>query len=432
MRKERIFVMLLIVMGWSLCGQGQEASAKPEATAAWTASVRDFGAKADGVSDDTQAFQSALNAAEAKGGIVFMPAGTYLIAGALSIPQGVTLKGVWEAPHHTDIGKGTILYATGGRGNENGPPLITLHQSSAIKGVTIFYPEQVPADIQPYPWCIQGMGMHCSVIDVTLTNPYKGIDFGTHPNELHYVENVFGQPLTIGIFIDKCTDIGRIQNVHFNPHAWGRARHPAANFSELDIEHYLRTHFEAFVIGRTDWEYMFNCFCIFPKIGYHFVKTESGAPNAVLTQCGADICNESVRVDASQGHAGIEFLNAQIMSTVIVAPDSEGPVKFTNCGFWAIKDTSEQIIMGGKNTLTLNACHFSDWGKADAAAPCIRLNAGSAIVQGCDFFNKYKPQIIVGKEVVSAVITGCRLRGGAKIDNQSEGGDIQIGLNTGR
>ena len=118
----------------------------------WTACVADFGAAADGKTDDTAAFQAALDAAADKGGLVFAPAGTYLIAGALSIPQGVVLRGVWEAPHHADIGKGTLLYATGNKGTEDGPPFILLHQSSGVHGVTIFYPEQRFPEVEPYPW----------------------------------------------------------------------------------------------------------------------------------------------------------------------------------------------------------------------------------------------------------------------------------------
>jgi hypothetical protein len=57
-----------------------------------------------------------------------------------------------------------------------------------------------------------------AVQDVELLNPYLGID--ASQNELHNIRNVTGQPLRRGIWVDAIYDIGRIENVHFNP--WWR------------------------------------------------------------------------------------------------------------------------------------------------------------------------------------------------------------------
>jgi hypothetical protein len=57
--------------------------------------VRDFGAKLDGVTDDTAAIQQAMNTANASGGevsIVFIPKGTAIIS-SLTVPEKVTLRG---------------------------------------------------------------------------------------------------------------------------------------------------------------------------------------------------------------------------------------------------------------------------------------------------------------------------------------------------
>lgn len=51
---------------------------------------RRFGAKGDGVTDDTVAIQAAINTSS---GIVFFPKGTYLISGTLNVPNGTTLQG---------------------------------------------------------------------------------------------------------------------------------------------------------------------------------------------------------------------------------------------------------------------------------------------------------------------------------------------------
>lgn len=48
--------------------------------------VKNFGAKGNGITDDTTAIQAAVKAAKAIEGIVFYPAGMYLIR---SLPSGV-------------------------------------------------------------------------------------------------------------------------------------------------------------------------------------------------------------------------------------------------------------------------------------------------------------------------------------------------------
>ena len=58
-----------------------------------------FGAKGDGITDDTAAIQKALDSLDGKGGIVNLPAGRYVLSAALRVPGGVTLLGEgarWE------------------------------------------------------------------------------------------------------------------------------------------------------------------------------------------------------------------------------------------------------------------------------------------------------------------------------------------------
>jgi len=390
--------------------------------------ARDHGAVGDGVADDTAAIQAALNAAVDDGPVCYLPPGTYRINGALTVPPGVTFRGASEGVPHSEHPIGTLLLAYGGRGEADGEPLVTLKPNAVIRNMIIHYPGQTLPDVQPYPWTIRADGELCQVYDMCLTNPYQALDFGTLWNELHTVRNVFACPLKTGVYIDQCSDIGRIENVHFNPNFWTRmAIEPG--YPGGDIKAYLEKNLVGFKIGRTDWEYISNCFVIFPIIGFHFNDFGHGPGNAVITQSGSDIGPVAVRVDRVQPHSGVQFANAQFMGTVEVGEANPGPVKLANCGFWTVPETKVQIDKRGPGTLSLTSCHFAGWDSANEGEPCIRASGGRLIVNGCEFMAEGKPQVMLEEGLVAATIMGCTLRGDEGIIDNS-GADVQIGLNT--
>src|SRR5512141_3221529 len=262
-----------------------------------TYSVLDFGAKADGHSDDTAAFQRALDtASDAGGGKVLAPRGEYFFASHLNIPNAVTLEGVWESvPAHAGIrdsglpkpgDDGTTFLVTENRGKEDGPPFITLNHNSTLKGVVLYYPDQNDAEEPaPYPYAIAMRGKNPAVLAVELLNPYNGID-AAH-NERHLIRDVQGQPLRRGIFVDHIYDIGRIENVHFNP--WWS--------NKPKLFHWQQANGEAFIFGKSDWQYVYNTFCFGYGVGYKFIKTKSGDCNGNFLGIGADDCFTALEVD---------------------------------------------------------------------------------------------------------------------------------------
>jgi len=388
---------------------------------------REFGAKGDGTTDDTAALQAALDAAATQGPVCAVPPGKYRVNGALVVPPGVTLKGASGGVPHSEHPIGTVLLAYGGRGEEKGPPLITLRPNAVVREVVIHYPEQALPKVTPYPWTIRVDGELCQVYDVTLTNPYQAIDCGTNWNELHTLRNIFACPLKTGIFIDQCTDIGRIENVHFNPNFWTRmALEPKF---EGDIKAWLEKNLVGFKVGRTDWGYISNCFVIFPLIGFHFADFGHGGGNAVITQSGSDICPCAVRVDQTQGHAGVEIVNGQFMGTLEVGETNAGPVKLSNCGFWPIAETRSQVVKSGPSTLMLTGCHFAGWDSAGAGDACVRANGGRLVVNGCEFMVEGKLDIALEEGLTAATVMGCLLRGDQAVRNTSHA-DVQMGLNT--
>ncbi|HUV05715.1 MAG TPA: glycosyl hydrolase family 28-related protein, partial [Armatimonadota bacterium] len=184
-----------------------------------SASVRDFGAKGDGTTNDTAAFQKAMDeCGKSGGGVVEVPTGRYLIKTNLSIPPSVTLEGVWRAPasvaqyHDPKDPKGgpeltgSVLLAVDGASKPDGTPFISMHRDSTLKGVTIFYPEQTKTNPPvAYPWTVQCAGAdNCSIIDVLMVNPYQAVDFGSKASGRHYIRGLYAQPLFKGLYVDLC------------------------------------------------------------------------------------------------------------------------------------------------------------------------------------------------------------------------------------
>jgi len=433
---KRIFIGLLL----GVCMDFM-VGASPAATPVEYVNAKEFGAKADGNTDDTQAIQKALHAAASGGGICFLPAGAYRIDGSLTVPEGVTLKGSYDGIPHPKHPVGTVLHVYGGKGNADGQPTITLKFNASVRNLMVHYPEQqAPPNVIPYPWTIRIDGEMCQVEDVAMTNPYMMIDSGTKVNELHFFRNIFACPLKIGVFVDQCYDVGRMENVHLNPNLWKRIGlepmlpMPPKEYKGSEDSYwnemlipYLKQNLIGFKIGKTDWEFISNCFVIFAKQGFLFDNFGHGPGNALVTQSGSDICPVGVQINKVQGHSGVQFANCQFMGTVKIGPENTGPVKISNSGFWTVPETKEQVVNEGAGTVLLNACHFSNWDIARTGAPCIRATNGRMILSNCDFMQAHMPAVLLEDRFIAGTISGCLFRSNT-VKNQS-GGKVETAAN---
>lgn len=389
-----------------------------------TYNVRDYGAKGDGKTDDTAAFQKALNAAaRAGGGVVYAPRGNYRFAGHLNVPSAVTLRGVWESvPAHNGIrdpdlprptDDGTTFLVTEGVGTEDGPPFLTLNTNSTLKGVVLYYPEQnVDTSPKPYPWAIAMRGKNPAVLDVELLNPYNGID--ATQNERHLIRNVHGQPIRRGVWVDQIYDIGRIENVHFNP--WWSM--------QPGLFQWQMANGEAFLFGRSDWQYVLNTFCFGYRVGYKFVQSAAGVCNGNFLGIGADDCWTAVVVEQS-APMGLLITNGEFVSfhgpdptMVEVTKTHTGSVRFVNCAFWG--PCNQIARVAGSGTVGFSDCTFVQWDRNGEGRHALQIESGSVLVRGCEFRER-KPQIELAPAVSRAVISGNLFSGPAQITNRSRG-----------
>lgn len=401
-----------------LAAGGNTMGATDEAARNGRFNVLDFGARADGATDDTGAIQAAIGAAAERGGTVYLPPGEYLCAGNLRIAGGVALVGSHDAPVSIHERKGTILLPTAGRGDEDAPPFIYMEHATSVRGLTIYYPEQRTEDITPYPWTFQLNGHDQTVEDVTLINSYNGIRTGPENNVRHRIRSVAGCVLRRGVFVDACTDIGRVENVQWHAHWWTTA---AFDGDSGPVYRFMADNLEAFVFARTDWEYITNNFVFPAYIGYRFIGGPHGESNGHMTACGADANNTAVQVDAIQFMGwlvtGGQFASFEGVSPtqVRIKPSCTGNMRFVNCTFWGHAD--HNAVVEGTGNVSFSDCYFSSWRDSDQDA-LVDVRSGRVQVQACTF-GSMQPSVRLGPEVRHAIVRGNNGVAGVTVLNEA-------------
>lgn len=387
--------------------------------------VLDYGAKADGTTDSTGAFQKALDSVKIAGGIVYAPAGYYRFQGHIRIPTGVTLQGSWQGPPANMTG--TILEATEGAGDENSDAFITLEANGLVKGLVISYPNQ-PSDNAipvPYPWTIRGMAQDCQIMDILFIRAYKGVDFGTYPCSRLYINDIYGSVLRRGISVDGSVDVNRISNVHFS--VWGCGP---------KLAEWRRNNLEVLTIGRADWVWITNFFCFESSVGLRLMYGKGGnsklegPPHYVqINNSGFDMTATPIIVDEC------EVLNISQSvfkgKAIQIKKTNTFPVTFNQCSFSPIVGTASLIDAKGLGRVSITNSTFEFWDTEGVQAPALKADCASISVQNCEFGShnrpsfagkgKMKTQIELTPFVQSAVITGNRFRYGKNILNKSKG-----------
>ena len=258
-------------------------------------SVTRFGAKGNGITDDTQAIQKAIDYAKAnKKSIVLFPSGRYRLSkGSITVKQGILLKGIDIVPAKSGFGSDLCQFeVTIGAGNTKTPAFI-MESFSGMAGFAFLYPNQSKQapNPTPYGWTITTNGKASqdgiTLRNLMLTNPYQGIKLDNGGQ--HTLENIYGQPIKTGIMIDRQYDVLRINNVHF----WTFYSQPGQA-----LYNWIEANGEAIVLHRTDGLQGTNWFAYGYRRGLHLADVGTGAPWLTANNILFDVCKEPVVIDA--------------------------------------------------------------------------------------------------------------------------------------
>ena len=296
---------------------------KPAKSDLYVVTYPPYNATADGVTDDTAAFQAALTDADANGGgIVFVPGGNYRLDGNLTVPTGVELKGVFDIPHSTRD-KGSLLNVYAGRNNASGTPFIQLESGAGIRGLNFHYPEQIFDEFDlvnygmvPYPYMIRGLGSDVYAINLAATIPYQLLDLATYRCDRHYIDYIYSTALKTGIHVGNGSEDGQIQNCQFNPSSY---THQGSYYDSIpygtsdEIHTILWRDATPYLFGNMTGEVLHENFVFGGMKGFHLIQEGGFGPSGYCMGMGVDQCTNALQID-DIGSGGLDMINSQIVT----------------------------------------------------------------------------------------------------------------------
>ncbi len=382
------------------------------------ATPQDYGAVGDGTTDDTAAFQNAMNAAHtAGGGIIFVPAGNYAFYSNLTVPWGVTLHGDWKDWTTGTTGSvGTTFKVYFGSGQTTNAPFIFMNPTAALWGINFWYPNQNPNSITPYPFTI-GLSDDVLVQNVVLINSYQGIQ--AVGADHHILQTIIGSPLKMGIMGDNIYDVCHINDLRLSPNVWPASKLAGAPAVGGAHATWMRANGTGLQILRVDGETCMATYIGGYKVGIEFNSSVHGSGGCSFYQGTVTNCATALSAQEVSTAAGVPFTWFTLDGDVAIsrtATDDNVALAFDNCTI--IGRTGTAVNFTGQawsSMIQFQSCTISN---------TLQLNTGVFNLVNCALSGSQ--QCNLGASATRAAFTGCTFSPGQNIVNNGNAGNLII------
>ena len=279
---------------------------------------------------------------------------------------------------------------------------------TGLIGVTIWYPEQNPENVVPYPFTLrQAGGTNVTCQDVTLVNSYQGFVCGPNLNSLHFFRNVYATCLSSGFDIDAVADIGRLENVQLSPRFWEGSALPGAPGKSSNLRQWMYEHSIGLTVKRNDWSYMFDVEVEGYNIGYCTRRTlcqENLRSGDVWYANGQNYnlrfkgCKTAMDFEDT-GNVGTIYAKIQIENAETGLHFMKNFQEKVQFNLVQIDASKYAVHNEGTGLIQMQACEFK--------RGQVVMDHGGITIIDSDFKNS-APQIVLGKNVLGASILSNR------------------------
>jgi hypothetical protein len=266
--------------------------------------VTAFGARGDGATPADPAIRRALKAAyDAGGGVVWLPAGKYLLDSKLIVERPVTLMGAGWAS--SDTSQGTWLCV-----KKPGVNLEIRGRGTVVQGIA-FLQEQPAPDSQDWKPANHDFAIHAGVDDVflkqiNLFGCTKGICiryFSGGCIGRVILDHIWGRPLQCGIEIDGACDVVKVNNVHFWPF-WAEGN--------PFVEKWTQANGTGISVFKCDNPQFSNIFVLSYNRGFAFGASSAGVTSKfAITNADCDYCENGLEISGAGTTGSIVNFNTQ-------------------------------------------------------------------------------------------------------------------------